>query len=53
MPMGAPGFFPDHALERREEYPRFTPAERVAQAIRLSRVATRIAAAAAPARASR
>jgi DNA-binding transcriptional MerR regulator len=43
-PMGARGFFPDQARERRRELRLLTPAERVAQAIKLSRSATRIAA---------
>ena len=45
--MGQPGWFPDHASERREDFSRTTPSERVAEAIRLSELATRIAAAAA------
>ena len=44
--MGMPGYFPDHADERRAELAATTPAERLAEAIRLSRVATRLAAAA-------
>jgi hypothetical protein len=43
MPMGTPGYFPDHAQERRVELARSTPGERVAEAIRLSRLATRLA----------
>jgi hypothetical protein len=42
--MGEPGWFPDHTSERRAEYARTTPAERVAEAIELSRTATRLAA---------
>ena len=45
--MGERGWFPDHTLERRRDFLRTTPAERVEEAIRLSDVATRIAAAAA------
>jgi hypothetical protein len=44
--MGEPGWFPDHTAERREEYRRTTPGERVAEAIEISRTATKIAAAA-------
>jgi hypothetical protein len=42
--MGEKGWFPDHTAERRAEFARKTPAERVAEAIELSRAATRIAA---------
>jgi hypothetical protein len=41
--MGERGWFPDHTAERREEYRRTTPGERVAEAIELSRAATRLA----------
>ncbi|HEX6701505.1 MAG TPA: hypothetical protein VF101_12330 [Gaiellaceae bacterium] len=41
--MGERGWFPDHTAERRAEFTRTTPAERVAEAIELSRVATRLA----------
>lgn len=41
--MGTPGYYPDQAQERRIEFTRTTPGERVAEAIRLSRFATRIA----------
>lgn len=44
--MGQPGWFPDHAEERREEYRRATPGERIAEAIAISRTATKLAAAA-------
>ena len=43
--MGQPGWFPDHTAERREEYRRTTPGQRVAEAIEMSRLATKIAAA--------
>jgi hypothetical protein len=43
--MGTPGYFPDHSAERRAEFAETTPAQRLAEAIRLSRVATRLAAA--------
>lgn len=39
-------YLPDHAAERRREFAATTPAERVIEAISLSRSATRIAAAA-------
>jgi hypothetical protein len=44
--MGTPGYYPDDAQERRIgriEFPRTTPGERVADAIRLSRFVTRVA----------
>ena len=44
--MGEPGWFPDHTAERRSELARATPGERVAEAIELSRTATKLAAAA-------
>jgi hypothetical protein len=44
--MGERGWFPDHTEERRAELERTTTGERVAEAIALSRTATRIAAAA-------
>jgi hypothetical protein len=47
--MGTRGFFPDQREERRREFTLLTPGERVAQAIKLSRTATKIAAAAASA----
>ena len=39
-------YYPNHVSERRREYEGTTPVERVAEAISLSRTATRIAAAA-------
>ena len=48
--MGLPGYLPDHAEERREEFLRSTPGERLVEAIALSRLATRFAAAGAAAR---
>jgi hypothetical protein len=48
--MGEPGWLPDHDAERRDEYRRTTPGERVAEAIAISRTATKIAAAAQRAR---
>jgi hypothetical protein len=42
--MGERGWFPDHTAERRAEFTRTTPGERVAEAIELSRVATQLAA---------
>ena len=42
--MGERGWFPDHTAERRSELARTTPGERVAEAIELSRTATRVAA---------
>lgn len=50
--MGTRNFFPDQGEERRREFTLLTPGERVAQAIKLSRSATRIAAATAQARAN-
>jgi hypothetical protein len=44
--MGQPGWIPDHTAERRAEYRRTTPGERVAETIALSRIATKIAVAA-------
>jgi transcriptional regulator with XRE-family HTH domain len=44
---GTPGWFPPHDVERRRDFQETTPEDRVAQAISLSRTATRIAAAAA------
>jgi hypothetical protein len=41
--MGQRGYYPDHAEERRLEYQRTTPGQRVAEAIELSRVTTRLA----------
>ena len=43
---GQRGYFPDHAAERREEFARTTPGERVAEGVELSRFATRLAASA-------
>jgi hypothetical protein len=43
--MGAKDYFPDHAAERRAELAKTTPAQRLTEAIELSRVATRLAAA--------
>jgi hypothetical protein len=45
--MGHPGWFPDHAAERRAEFATTTPAERIAEAIELSEVTTILAAVAA------
>jgi hypothetical protein len=44
--MGEKGWFPDHAAERAAEFARTTAGERVAEAIELSRTATRLAVAA-------
>jgi hypothetical protein len=44
--MGQRGWFPNHTAERRTELARTTPGQRVAEAIELSRTATRVAAAA-------
>ena len=41
--MGEPGWLPDHTAERRDEYRRTTPGERVAEAIEVSRTATKLA----------
>jgi hypothetical protein len=49
--MGEPGYFPDHTAERRAEYRRTTPGQRVAEAIEVSRTATKLAALAARRRA--
>jgi hypothetical protein len=43
---GERGWFPDHTAERRAELARTTPSQRVAEAIALSRAATRVAVAA-------
>ncbi len=43
---GRPGYLPPHRDERRAEFRELTPAERVAEAISISRTATRVAAAA-------
>jgi hypothetical protein len=48
--MGQRGWFPDHTAERRAELARTTPGQRVAEAIELSRTATRVAAVANPQR---
>jgi hypothetical protein len=42
--MGEPGYFPDHTAERRAEYRRTTPGQRVAEAIEVSRTVTKLAA---------
>jgi hypothetical protein len=42
VPMGLPGYMPDHRQERRADYVRSTPGERLAEAISLSRTATRL-----------
>jgi hypothetical protein len=42
--MGEPGYLPDHTAERRAAYRRTTPGERVAEAIEISRMATKLAA---------
>ena len=49
-PMGMPGYLPDHGRERRADFLRSTPSQRLAEAISLSRTATKIAAAGAEAR---
>jgi len=41
--MGLPGYMPDQGQERRADYNRSTPGERLAEAISLSRSATRLA----------
>jgi hypothetical protein len=51
--MGTRAFFPDQQAERREELATVSAGERVAQAISLSRAATKIAVAGARARAAR
>jgi HicB family len=53
VPMGLPGYMPDHGQERRADYLRSTPGERLAEAIRLSRSATRLTAAGAAERTRR
>jgi hypothetical protein len=45
--MGEPGYLPDHTEERRAAYRNTTPGERVAEAIEVSRTATKLAALAA------
>ncbi len=40
---GERGYFPDHDAERRDAFKRTTPGQRVAEAIEISRVATRLA----------
>lgn len=42
---GEQGFLPDHIAERREEFRRTTPGQRVAETIAISRTVTKIAAA--------
>ena len=49
--IGEQGYFPDHTAERRAEYRRTTPGQRVAEAIEVSRTATKLAVAAARRRA--
>lgn len=51
VPMGLPGFYPDQSLDRRHDFETLTEAERVVEAIKLSKVATRLAVAGARARA--
>jgi hypothetical protein len=41
--MGEPGYFPDHTAERRAEYRRTTPGQRVGEAIEVSRTVTKLA----------
>jgi hypothetical protein len=41
--MGEPGYLPDHTAERRAEYRRTTPGQRVAEAIEVSRTVTKLA----------
>jgi hypothetical protein len=53
VPMGVPGYMPDHQQERRADYLRSTPGERLAEAISLSRSVTRLAEAGAAERAGR
>ena len=50
VPMGLPGYMPDHDLERRLEFLRSTPRERLEEAIGLSKTATKLAVAGAAAR---
>jgi hypothetical protein len=42
--MGEPGWYPDHTEERRADFARTTPADRVLEAIELSRVVTTLSA---------
>ena len=49
-PMGSPEYLPDHARERRAEFLRSTPSERLDEAIRLSRTATKLTVAGAAAK---
>ena len=51
LPMGVRGFYPDQRLDRRHDFETLTEAERVTQAIELSKVGTRLAVAGAKARA--
>ena len=51
VPMGDPGFYPDQRLDRRHDFEALTEAERVREAIELSKVGTRLAVAGARARA--
>lgn len=53
LPMGVPGFYPDQRLDRRRDFETLTAAERVTQAIELSKVGTRLAVAGAKSRARR
>jgi hypothetical protein len=48
--MGQPGWLPEEDAIRREEFRRTTPGQRVAEAISISRTATKIAASAQRAR---
>jgi hypothetical protein len=45
--MGTPGYFPDPSRDLRRDFEQLSAAERIIQTIRLSRTATRIAAASA------
>lgn len=51
VPMGVPGFYPDQRLDRRHDFETLTEAERVLEAIELSKVGTKLAVAGAKARA--
>ena len=51
VPMGVPGFYPDQRLDRRRDFETLTEAERVLEAIELSKVGSRLAVAGARARA--
>jgi len=41
--MGTPGYLPDHRAERRAEFLKTTPGQRVAEAIAVSETATQLA----------